>query len=80
MSYNSDRNADLSSLCATVVDCETHGYDSQAQCEEGWLDNPEFGTQCAYDDDYLTCAHNCVKLNCSDFEACENECWGNHCL
>ena len=75
-----NRNKDLSELCSTVVECGTNGYQSQSECEEGWLDNPEFGTQCAYDNQYLACADVCLDLKCPAFESCENECWGNHCL
>jgi len=67
-------------ICNQVVECNTYGWSDQSECENGWIDNPDFGTECAYESQYLSCAEECVVYDCDDFEDCESFCWVSYCL
>ena len=75
------RNSEtIEKICTQVVACETYGWDDQAECEDAWIDNSDYGTECAYDANYLVCAEDCTAYDCYDFEDCESYCWVSYCL
>ncbi len=41
-------------ICAKVVSCSTYGWSDQSECEDAWIDNDDYGTECAYNNPYLT--------------------------
>ena len=63
-----------------MVECGTYGWTEQDECEGGWIDSDDHGTECAYDSQYLTCAQDCLPYDCPDFEDCEAYCWVSYCL
>ena len=75
-----EKSAPIEQICTQVVECGTYGWTSQSECESGWIDNPDYGTECAYDSQYLDCAMDCLEYGCDEFEDCESYCWVGYCL
>lgn len=80
LSCNGRRGEAVEEICEKVVSCDTYGWTSTSECQDGWLDSPEHGTECAYDSPYLSCAEGCLYYDCEPFEDCELYCWVSHCL
>jgi hypothetical protein len=77
---NSSKSETVAEICTQVVQCGTYGWSDQAECETAWIDNSDYGTECAYDAQYFTCAEECLLYDCDDFEECEYFCWLSYCL
>ncbi len=70
----------VAEICTTAVSCNSYGWSDQSECEGGWIDNDDYGTECAYNGPYLECAAECLDSSCERFEDCEAYCWVSHCL
>ena len=69
----------VESVCEAVLDCGGWGWIDVEECVEGFLDNPEFNTECEEPDDYLACMPDCMELDCEGFSTCEGDCWAGAC-
>jgi len=70
--------ATVQQVCQRAMDCD-FGWADQATCEEGWIDNPDYQTECVSAHDYFACMPACLDLDCAAFTACEAECWDSAC-
>ncbi|MDP7114625.1 MAG: hypothetical protein QGH45_21810 [Myxococcota bacterium] len=69
----------IETVCGKVLECGGWGWLDEAECVEGFLDNPEFATDCVNPDLYLACMPDCMDLDCETFSTCEGDCWAGHC-
>jgi len=71
----------IQSVCAKVFECGGWGWADEAECEEGFLDNPAYYTDCIDTYGYLCCVADCMDLDCDpDFSDCEHDCWDENCM
>ncbi len=69
----------VETVCAKVLECGGWGWLDEAECVEGFLDNPEYATDCVDPAGYLACMPDCMELDCDPFATCEGDCWAAGC-
>lgn len=69
----------VETVCAKVFECGGWGWLDEDECVEGFLDNPDYSTDCADPAGYLACMPDCMDLDCESFGTCEGDCWAGGC-
>lgn len=70
----------VATVCDKVFECGGWGWTDEAECEEGFLGNPTYYTECDDEAGYLCCVHDCMGMDCDpDFSDCEDDCWTENC-
>jgi len=67
-------------VCTKVMSCGGWGWEDQATCETGFIDNPEYQTECADSEAYFLCMPTCMAEECTEFATCEGDCWTAACV
>lgn len=71
----------IATVCDKVFECGGWGWTDEAECEEGFLGNPAYYTECDDEDGYLCCVADCMSMSCDpDFSDCEADCWSESCV
>jgi len=86
---DSDSDGDCSppatteAICEKIFDdCGGWGWPDQTTCEDHFIGDPDYMTECNDEAGYLACMCDCLLIDgCeSDFTTCEsNTCWGPYC-
>ena len=66
-------------VCAKMEECD-YRYDHKEECKEELLEDGKRGEVCGNRDSYLRCIRPCLDDTCSDFEACEYDCYEARCF
>jgi len=74
-----EEKASVEAICAMVDACPSYDW-TLDECNDGWLNNSNYGTYCEAEAEYLRCVDPCLDLTCDEFEQCEASCWLDTCL
>ena len=70
----------VTDVCTKVFECGGWGWADMAECEDGFIDNAAYSTECTDTDGYLCCVADCMDLECDPFGTCEGGCWTDNCM